>query len=110
MRSFRSPGSTSDFSPFIQLSKVTSIPVGNGALRRLRPIVMTFAVIVAGLTPIMYGSGTGAEVMRRIAAPMVGGMISATVLALVVVPVVYFVLRRRSLESRPHKPLETNVQ
>ncbi len=84
--------------------------IGSGALRRLRPIVMTFAVIVAGLTPIMYGSGTGAEVMRRIAAPMVGGMISATVLALVVVPVVYFVLRRRSLESGPHKPLETNVQ
>ncbi|AWZ01313.1 cation efflux system protein CusA [Rhodobiaceae bacterium] len=84
--------------------------IGNGALRRLRPIVMTFAVIVAGLTPIMYGSGTGAEVMRRIAAPMVGGMISATVLALVVVPVVYFLLRRRSLELAPHKPLETNVQ
>jgi copper/silver efflux system protein len=84
--------------------------IGNGALRRLRPIVMTFAVIVAGLTPIMYGSGTGAEVMRRIAAPMVGGMISATVLALVVVPVAYFVLRRRSLESGPRKPLETNVQ
>lgn len=84
--------------------------IGNGALRRLRPIVMTFAVIVAGLTPIMYGSGTGAEVMRRIAAPMVGGMISATVLALVVVPVAYFVLRRHSLESGPHKPLETNVQ
>lgn len=84
--------------------------IGNGALRRLRPIVMTFAVIVAGLTPIMYGSGTGAEVMRRIAAPMVGGMISATVLALVVVPVAYFVLRHRSMESGPHKPLETNVQ
>ena len=75
--------------------------IGSGALRRLRPIVMTFAVIVAGLTPIMYGSGTGAEVMRRIAAPMVGGMISATILALVVVPVVYFILRRRSLESTP---------
>lgn len=75
--------------------------IGSGALRRLRPIVMTFAVIVAGLTPIMYGSGTGAEVMRRIAAPMVGGMISATILALVVIPVVYFILRRRSLESTP---------
>ncbi len=71
--------------------------IGKGALRRLRPIMMTFAVIIAGLAPIMYGSGTGAEVMQRIAAPMVGGMISATFLALVVVPAVYFLARQRSL-------------
>ena len=68
--------------------------IGKGALRRLRPIMMTFAVIVAGLAPIMYGHGTGSEVMRRIAAPMIGGMISATVLALVVVPAVWFLWRR----------------
>ena len=74
--------------------------IGKGALRRLRPIIMTFAVIVAGLAPIMYGSGTGAEVMRRIAAPMVGGMVSATVLALIVVPAIYFLTQRRALEIR----------
>ena len=67
-----------------------------GALRRLRPIMMTFAVIVAGLAPIMYGSGTGSEVMRPIATPMVGGMLSVTILALVVVPVIYFLTLQRS--------------
>jgi len=74
--------------------------IGKGALRRLRPIIMTFAVIVAGLAPIMYGTGTGAEVMRRIAAPMVGGMVSATVLALIVVPAIYFLSQRRALAAR----------
>jgi Cu(I)/Ag(I) efflux system membrane protein CusA/SilA len=68
-----------------------------GALRRLRPIVMTFTVIVAGLAPIMYGHGTGAEVMRRIATPMVGGMISATLLALLVIPAVFYLWNRRFL-------------
>ncbi|PCJ70591.1 MAG: CusA/CzcA family heavy metal efflux RND transporter [Rhodobiaceae bacterium] len=79
--------------------------IGKGALRRLRPIIMTFAVIVAGLAPIMYGSGTGAEVMRRIAAPMVGGMVSATVLALIVVPAIYFLSQRRALEAKA-RPLQ----
>jgi Cu(I)/Ag(I) efflux system membrane protein CusA/SilA len=71
--------------------------VAKGALRRLRPIMMTFAVIFAGLLPIMYGHGTGGEVMRRIAAPMIGGIVSATVLALVVIPAVYFLWNRRAL-------------
>ncbi len=71
--------------------------IGRGALRRLRPIMMTFTVIVAGLAPIMYGHGTGAEVMRRIAAPMIGGMISATVLALVVIPAAWFLWRRSAI-------------
>lgn len=69
--------------------------VQHGALRRVRPITMTFAVIVAGLAPIMYGSGTGSEIMRRIAAPMVGGMISATVLALIVIPVMYLLVHQK---------------
>ncbi|MEX2516457.1 MAG: CusA/CzcA family heavy metal efflux RND transporter [Gammaproteobacteria bacterium] len=63
--------------------------ITDGALLRVRPILMTVATIVLGLLPIMLGSGTGAQVMRRIAAPMVGGMISATVLTLLVVPVLY---------------------
>jgi Cu(I)/Ag(I) efflux system membrane protein CusA/SilA len=71
--------------------------IAKGALRRLRPIMMTFAVIFAGLLPIMYGHGAGGEVMRRIAAPMIGGIVSATVLALVVIPAVYFLWNRRAL-------------
>ncbi len=69
--------------------------IRQGALRRLRPIMMTFAVIAAGLAPIMYGSGTGSEVMRRIAAPMIGGIFSATILALLVIPVIYLLWHRR---------------
>ncbi len=73
--------------------------VKQGALRRLRPIIMTVATIFAGLLPIMLGGGTGSEVMRRIAAPMVGGMLSATVLALLVIPAV-FLLRHRPRAGR----------
>jgi len=62
-----------------------------GALLRVRPIMMTVSAIIAGLLPIMLGSGTGSEVMRRIAAPMVGGMVSATILTLIVIPAVYMV-------------------
>ena len=63
----------------------------SGALLRIRPIMMTVAAIIAGLLPIMLGGGTGSEVMRRIAAPMVGGMVSATVLTLVVIPAVFLI-------------------
>jgi Cu(I)/Ag(I) efflux system membrane protein CusA/SilA len=73
--------------------------IRRGALRRLRPIMMTFAVIAAGLAPIMYGSGTGAEIMRRIAAPMIGGIFSATILALLVIPAVYLLWHRRNSEQ-----------
>ena len=68
-----------------------------GALLRIRPITMTATAIIAGLLPIMLGSGTGSEVMRRIAAPMVGGMISATLLTLVVIPSVYLLWKKRSV-------------
>jgi Cu(I)/Ag(I) efflux system membrane protein CusA/SilA len=75
--------------------------VVNGALRRVRPIMMTVAAIIAGLLPIMLGSGTGSEVMRRIAAPMVGGMISATLLTLAVIPAIFLLWQRRLLRMRP---------
>src|SRR5213594_1974994 len=65
-----------------------------GAALRVRPIAMTVAVIIAGLLPIMWGSGTGSEVMRRIASPMVGGMITAPLLSMFVLPVAYLLLRR----------------
>ncbi|GAG76084.1 unnamed protein product, partial [marine sediment metagenome] len=61
----------------------------NGALLRLRPILMTVSAIIGGLLPIMLWDGTGIEVTRRIAAPMVGGMISATILTLLVIPAVF---------------------
>jgi Cu(I)/Ag(I) efflux system membrane protein CusA/SilA len=60
-----------------------------GAVLRVRPLMMTVIAIKAGLLPIMWGTGTGSEVMRRIAAPMVGGMVSATVLTLIVIPAIY---------------------
>lgn len=71
--------------------------IGEGAVLRVRPKAMTVAVIIAGLVPIMIGAGTGSEVMQRIAAPMVGGMITAPLLSMFVVPVVYLLLRRRRL-------------
>jgi Cu(I)/Ag(I) efflux system membrane protein CusA/SilA len=69
--------------------------ITEGAVLRVRPKAMTVAVIVAGLLPIMLGSGTGSEVMQRIAAPMVGGMITAPLLSMVVLPAAYFLLNRR---------------
>ena len=69
-----------------------------GALLRVRPIMMTVAVVIAGLLPIMLGSGTGSEVMRRIAAPMVGGMTSATVLTLLVIPAAFLIWQTLALK------------
>ena len=68
-----------------------------GAGRRVRPEMMTAAAIILGLLPILYGTGTGSEVMSRIAAPMVGGMLSALVLTLLIIPTVYFLWRKHSL-------------
>jgi len=68
-----------------------------GAVNRVRPKMMTVVAIMAGLLPILWGSGTGSEVMRRIAAPMVGGMISSTMLTLVVIPVIYALVKSREI-------------
>jgi Cu(I)/Ag(I) efflux system membrane protein CusA/SilA len=73
--------------------------IEHGAVNRLRPKLMTVAAIMLGLLPALWAHGTGAEVMQRIAAPMVGGMITSTVLTLVVLPVLYFLWRRRGLEG-----------
>ena len=70
-----------------------------GAVQRVRPKAMTVAVILAGLLPIMLGEGTGSEVMRRIAAPMVGGMLSAPLLSLFVMPAAWLLLHRRTLPA-----------
>jgi Cu(I)/Ag(I) efflux system membrane protein CusA/SilA len=69
--------------------------IREGAVMRVRPKAMTVAVIVAGLAPVMFGSGTGSEVMQRIAAPMVGGMITAPLLSMFVVPAAYLLLHKR---------------
>ena len=73
--------------------------IREGAVLRVRPKAMTVAVIIAGLVPIMLGEGTGSEVMKRIAAPMVGGMITAPLLSMLVVPAVFLLLRRRQLSK-----------
>ncbi|HXC65774.1 MAG TPA: CusA/CzcA family heavy metal efflux RND transporter [Nitrospiraceae bacterium] len=70
-----------------------------GAVQRVRPKMMTVAAIMGGLLPIMWTTGTGADVMKRIAAPMIGGMVSSTILTLVVIPVLYFIWKRRMLIS-----------
>jgi Cu(I)/Ag(I) efflux system membrane protein CusA/SilA len=70
-----------------------------GAVERVRPKMMTVTAIMAGLLPILWGDGAGASVMRRIAAPMIGGMVSSTVLTLVVIPAVYALWKERELGS-----------
>ena len=86
----------------IAVSAVNALNLGDlldaiveGAVLRVRPKAMTVAVILAGLFPIMWGTGTGSEVMQRIAAPMVGGMITAPLLSMFVVPAAYLLMRRR---------------
>jgi len=82
-----------------------------GAVDRVRPKIMTVTAIMAGLLPILWGNGTGASVMKRIAAPMVGGMISSTVLTLVVIPAVYSLWKERglSVESAEREVLAGRV-
>jgi Cu(I)/Ag(I) efflux system membrane protein CusA/SilA len=71
--------------------------IESGAVERVRPKLMTVTAIMAGLLPILWSAGTGADLMKRIAAPMVGGMVSSTVLTLLVIPAVYSVWKERSL-------------
>ena len=81
-----------------------------GAVERVRPKMMTVMAIMAGLLPILWGHGTGSQVMKRIAAPMVGGMISSTILTLVVIPVIYYLWKSPGVEeageslTRAHEP------
>jgi Cu(I)/Ag(I) efflux system membrane protein CusA/SilA len=80
-----------------------------GAVERVRPKMMTVVAIMAGLLPIMWSTGTGSEVMQRIAVPMIGGMISSTVLTLVVIPAVYALIKGWSLSRRPASELRPVV-
>jgi Cu(I)/Ag(I) efflux system membrane protein CusA/SilA len=76
--------------------------IEEGAALRVRPKMMTVVAIMAGLMPIMWSHGTGSEVMKRIAAPMVGGMVSATVLTLIVVPAIYGLWKEWNLPKKHH--------
>ena len=78
--------------------------VMEGAVERVRPKMMTVVAIMAGLLPIMWGSGTGSEVMRRIAAPMVGGMISSTILTLIVIPAIYALVKEMMFSREAREP------
>ncbi len=70
-----------------------------GTVQRVRPKMMTVAAIMGGLLPIMWTTGTGADVMKRIAAPMIGGMVSSTILTLIVIPVLYYAWKSRIMSS-----------
>jgi Cu(I)/Ag(I) efflux system membrane protein CusA/SilA len=74
-----------------------------GAVKRLRPKVMTVAAMILGLLPIMWASGTGADVMKRIAAPLVGGILTSFLLELVVYPPLYELWKSRDLEGAPNR-------
>ncbi len=79
----------------------------HGAVKRVRPKAMTAAVIIAGLLPILWSHGTGADVMKRIATPMVGGVVTSTIMELMVYPAIFFIWRRRSLPP-PEQPGRIN--
>jgi Cu(I)/Ag(I) efflux system membrane protein CusA/SilA len=69
-------------------------------VKRIRPKLMTVAVILAGLVPIMFSHGAGADVMKRIAAPMIGGVITSEILELTIYPAIYFLWKKRELEQQ----------
>ncbi len=71
-----------------------------GAVKRIRPKIMTVSVILAGLIPIMFSNGTGADIMKRIAAPMIGGVITSTILELIIYPAIYMIWRSRALPNK----------
>lgn len=69
-----------------------------GAVKRIRPKIMTACIILAGLVPILFATGTGADVMKRIAAPMVGGVITSTILELLIYPAIFMIWKQRELK------------
>jgi len=82
-----------------------------GAVERVRPKMMTVVAIMAGLIPIMWSTGTGSEVMQRIAVPMIGGMISSTILTLIVIPAVYALIKGFGLPRDPRAavPIDQDI-
>jgi hypothetical protein len=76
-----------------------TISVKDGAVKRIRPKIMTVSVILAGLIPILFSHGTGADVMKRIAAPMIGGVVTSTILELIIYPAIYMIWRGREFNG-----------
>jgi Cu(I)/Ag(I) efflux system membrane protein CusA/SilA len=81
----------------------------SGAVERVRPKMMTVCAIMGGLLPIMWSHGTGAEVMQRIAVPMIGGMASSTLLTLIVIPAIYTVIKGVEPRSAPQGTIVPNL-
>ena len=76
----------------------------HGAVKRVRPKAMTASVIIAGLAPILWSHGAGADVMKRIATPMIGGVVTSTLMELLVYPAIYYLWRSRSLPKVAARP------
>jgi len=96
--------------PFTETTLVDAIR--EGAVLRVRPKAMTAAVVLAGLIPIMLGHGAGSEVMQRIAAPMVGGMVTAPLLSMLIIPAAWLLLQRRKIartETKTDEPLRPHA-
>ncbi|MBK5285739.1 MAG: efflux RND transporter permease subunit, partial [Bacteroidia bacterium] len=74
--------------------------IHQGAVKRIRPKIMTATAIIAGLLPILWSSGAGADVMKRIAAPMVGGVVTSVLLELLVYPVIYYLWKNHQLKKQ----------
>ncbi len=94
----------------IRTPKDVAAAVREGALERLRPVIMTVTATIAGLAPIMWSSGTGADVMKRIASPMVGGMLTATALTLIVIPAIYLLWRQWQVRREPDRAVRPALQ
>jgi Cu(I)/Ag(I) efflux system membrane protein CusA/SilA len=84
--------------------------IHHGAVKRIRPKVMTICVIIAGLLPIMWSHGAGADVMKRIAAPMVGGVVTSGIMELMVYPVIYYIWRGRGLQKSMQPTKESDIE
>lgn len=79
------------------------VAIDHGAVKRVRPKIMTASVIIAGLLPIMWSAGTGSDVMKRIAAPMIGGVVTSVVMELLAYPVIYYLWKRNTVKSRDER-------
>jgi Cu(I)/Ag(I) efflux system membrane protein CusA/SilA len=71
----------------------------NGAVKRIRPVMMTVSVLILGLLPILIGHGTGSDVMKRIAAPMAGGIVTAVIIQLVFYPAIYYIIKKKEVKK-----------
>ena len=74
--------------------------IDHGAVQRVRPKIMTASVIIAGLLPIMWSAGTGSDIMKRIAAPMVGGVVTSVIMELLAYPAIYYLWKKKGIRDK----------